>query len=380
MVTPNGDMYTGPRQRPTGAPVVNMPRPQSPMGMLGQGISQFAGGVGGGLLDVGRRMLSPETSPFTGQNLQPYDPWFQPQSLPGQIGRGFVSGFTGGYPEGPVDHEKLSGLEQAFYFGDLVDPSGIAGDILRPLSKAIPEGVLAGGFQGGWFKPKTQKRPGAFRPQGVPYTPVPSEFNPDYWNHLINSKPTDLTADQVRERGAYLLYMDDIEKGITNTSPETYLAMGRGTQSAAGNAAEFVPGGTRMTTLRPGEFTPYPSIEKAIERGTDSPFRENSPTLMLEQSDRFNRIAKELSGDLGEDTQWNTYDWFLEREDYLEMEWGFNPDFFGKGPKEVSGEFDRLAQEFKKDAQKAQKRLIREADRIMDEELKIMERGMGNIK
>ena len=142
MVTPNGDMYTGPRQRPTGAPVVNMPRPQSPMGMLGQGISQFAGGVGGGLLDVGRRMLSPGTSPFTGQNLQPYDPMFQPQSLPGQIGRGFVSGFTGGYPEGPVDHEKLSGLEQAFYFGDLVDPSGIAGDILRPLSKAIPEGTL----------------------------------------------------------------------------------------------------------------------------------------------------------------------------------------------------------------------------------------------
>jgi hypothetical protein len=143
MVTPNGDMYTGPRQRPTGAPVVNMPRPQSPMGMLGQGISQFAGGIGGGLLDVGRRMLSPGTSPFTGQNLQPYDPMFQPQSLPGQIGRGFVSGFTGGYPEGPVDHRKLSGLEQAFYFGDLVDPSGIAGDILRPLSKVIPEGTVA---------------------------------------------------------------------------------------------------------------------------------------------------------------------------------------------------------------------------------------------
>jgi len=326
-------------------------------GPLARGVLDFFGGVGGGILDAGERFFSPGTSPFTGQNLAPYDPRFNPDSLPGQLGRGFVSGMTGDYPGGPIDHQSLSGLDQAMMFGDLVDPSGVGGDILKSTSKMIPEGTLAG-LAGMWGK-------------------RPSIFSPDYWNDLVNSKPTDLTVDQIRERGAYLLHMDDLEKGITNTTPETYLAKGRGTQSSLGDDDKFVPGGTIMTTLRPGEFKPYKSIEEAIRQGISSPSMDRHPDVLLKNSDKFNRIAKELRGDLGEDTQWNTYDWFMDREDYLEMQWGFNPDFFGKGPKEVSVEFDRLAQEFKEDAQTAQNWVTKESDRIMTEELEIMERGMG---
>ncbi len=124
----------------------SVPLPRDPITwpfQFGEQAQQVGQGFAGGVLDVFGRLIGPQTSPFTGSNLQPYSPMFNPESFWGQLGRGVVSGTTGGYPEGPVDHRSLSPVDQALMFSDLVDPSGAAGDVVRAGVRAIPEDTLA---------------------------------------------------------------------------------------------------------------------------------------------------------------------------------------------------------------------------------------------
>jgi hypothetical protein len=322
---------------------------------IGKGVLDFFGGLGGGVADIGRRFVSPETSPFTGQNLQPYNPMFQPESMMGQFGRGIVSGITGGYPEGPIDHRSLSGPEQALMFADLVDPSGVGGDILRPLAKAIPEGALAGGFLGGWFMPKNIKN-----------TKAVSRLE-DMWKHPVFTRDKwapNPSVEEIRTIGAQSLYLDDVTSGIKNTSPQTYMNMGRGNQT----------------------------MEQAIRRATSDPFR-GSPGSLQKQSDEFNRMAIELRGPKNERPtvgttlrMEDTLEWVYEKQDYLEDIFGFNPLLSFSGPvggphgfgdpKAIAKEFDRIAKELKEEAQASQKWIDTRTNQVIDEETKIMERGL----
>lgn len=310
-------------------------------------VVQAAGGVAGGVMDIFGRLLNPQTSPFAGKGDQPYSPMFSPESLWGGLGRGIASGFTGGYPEGPIDHRSLSGPEQALYFADIADPSGVGGDILRPLAKAIPEGALAGGFLGGWFMPKNIKK-----------TKATSRLE-DMWKHPVFTRDKwapNPSVEEIRTIGAQSLYLDDASSGIKNTSPQTYMNMGRGNQT----------------------------MEQAIRRATSDPFR-GSPGSLQKQSDSFNRYAKELRGDLGDEAQFNRYDWYLDRQDTLTDSYDFDPNLFdpdyldargGYEYSQVADEFERISGELKEEAQASQKWIDIRTNQVIDEETKIMERGL----
>ena len=111
--------------------------------MAGQGVTNFFGGLFGGIADTGKRFLQDFLPPYSLEP-QSYEPMFNPEGTAASLGRGFVEGFTGGYGSGPIDHRSLSPLDQSLFFADLVDPSGVGGDIVKPLLKNIPEGTIAG--------------------------------------------------------------------------------------------------------------------------------------------------------------------------------------------------------------------------------------------
>ena len=107
----------------------------------GQGITNFFGGLFGGMADTAKRFALDTITPMEPQS---YEPMFKPQGIASSLGRGVVEGFTGSYGSGPIDHQNLSPLDQSLFFADLVDPSGVGGDIAKPLFKSIPEGTIAG--------------------------------------------------------------------------------------------------------------------------------------------------------------------------------------------------------------------------------------------
>jgi len=107
--------------------------------MAGQGVTDFFGGLFGGIADTAKRFALDVITPGKPQS---YEPMFKPQGIASSLGRGLVEGFTGSYGSGPIDHQNLSPLDQSLFFADLVDPSGVGGDIAKPLIKSIPEGTL----------------------------------------------------------------------------------------------------------------------------------------------------------------------------------------------------------------------------------------------
>lgn len=111
--------------------------PKNPISVLPfqEQAQQVGQGVAGGVLDVFGRLLGPQTSHFMGKGNEPYSPMFNPESFWGQLGRGIVGGYSGGYQEGPIDHMGLSPVDQALMFADLADPSGVGGDVVKAGAK-----------------------------------------------------------------------------------------------------------------------------------------------------------------------------------------------------------------------------------------------------
>jgi len=107
---------------------------------------QFMGGALGGLADVGKRLWDESIStPFSWKEGEQYEPMFNPDSMAGNIGRSFVSGFTAGYPEGPLD--AMSPVETAMTFADVVDPTNVLGDVAKAapaILKSAPSPDLMG--------------------------------------------------------------------------------------------------------------------------------------------------------------------------------------------------------------------------------------------
>ena len=104
---------------------------------------QFIGGALGGIADAGKRFALDTITPM---EPQPYEPMFNPDSMFGDIGRSFVGGFTGGYPEGPLD-EAMSPIETALTFADAVDPTNVLGDVAKAapaILKSAPSPDLMG--------------------------------------------------------------------------------------------------------------------------------------------------------------------------------------------------------------------------------------------
>ena len=145
MVTPKGRMnpqpsgMTGPDESFRVDPS-HFPRPQEPVNPLsGYGRNPFgtalwdtAVGMGKAAGDIGRRFLPPYSDDF--------QPAFQPgpaDPMAQRAGYGLIDAMTMGVPTGPPDFETMTGPDIAMQFADLVDPTGLGGDIAKLSAKVI---------------------------------------------------------------------------------------------------------------------------------------------------------------------------------------------------------------------------------------------------
>ena len=366
MVTPKGRM----NPQPSGMTVPDesfrvdpshFPRPQKPVNPLsGYGRNPFgtalwntAVGAGGAVGDIGRRFFVPGQwqwgKDVAGDPVE-YNPAFQPgpaDPMAQRAGYGLIDAMTMGVPTGPPDFETMTGPDIALQFADLVDPTGLGGDVARLAGKAIPEGTVAGLAWPSWYMRET--RP----PKGINEKTV--DKLEDMWKHPIWTDDRWVRTpepDQIREIGARALHMDDIANDVPNTSVDMYMQQGSGV------------GQTLQMKI------------SQIERGG---FYAN-PKSLTKESDHFNKLAVDMRS--GDDELWGSADYWIEsHEDMLQDYYAI--DMFDdrmepiyRTNEEWAKEFDKLSRELADEAKAAEKRITDDINRIMDEELKIMNRGM----
>ncbi len=165
MVTPKGRM----NPQPSGMTVPDesfrvdpshFPRPQKPVNPLsGYGRNPFgtalwntAVGAGGAVGDIGRRFFVPGQWQWgkdaAGDPVE-YNPAFQPgpaDPMAQRAGYGLIDAMTMGLPTGPPNFETMTGPDIAMQFADLVDPTGLGGDVAKLSAKVIDFDTVAGAF------------------------------------------------------------------------------------------------------------------------------------------------------------------------------------------------------------------------------------------
>ena len=118
----------------------HFPSPQEPVNPLsGYGRNPFgtalwdtAVGMGKAAGDIGRRFLPPYSDDF--------QPAFQPgpaDPMAQRAGYGLIDAMTMGVPTGPPDFETMTGPDIALQMTDLVDPTGLGGDVAKLSAKVI---------------------------------------------------------------------------------------------------------------------------------------------------------------------------------------------------------------------------------------------------
>ncbi len=377
MVTPKGRM----NPQPSGMTVPDesfrvdpshFPRPQEPVNPLsGYGRNPFgtalwntAVGAGGAVGDIGRRFFVPGQWQWgkdaAGDPVE-YNPAFQPgpaDPMAQRAGYGLIDAMTMGLPTGPPDFETMTGPDIALQFADLVDPTGLGGDVARLASKAIPEGTVAGLAWPSWYMRET--RP----PKGINEKTV--DKLEDMWKHPIWTDDRWVRTpepDQIREIGARALHMDDLANDVPNTSVDMYRQQGSGAGQTLQQKIRDIQSWNRISGRDPQQLT--------------------------KESDHFNKLAVDLRS--GDDELMGRADYWIEtHEDDLhdyyridmfedisepgfENQWG-DPIF--RTDEQWAKEFDKLSRKLADDAKAAEKRITDDINRIMDEELKIMNRGM----
>ena len=307
----------------------------------GQAVLDFFGGALGGLADTGKRLAQDLLPPYSLKQ-QSFDPWFNPEGTAATLGRGYVTGTTAGYGEGPWEQQR-SPFDAALTMFDAFDPTNVMGDIAKPLFKSIPESTISAGFLSGWFKPKDIKK---------------STRNnlEDIWKHPIwtdNKWAPNPDPSEIRDIGARALYQDDVVNNIPGTTPQTYMQQGAG----IGQTLE-----QRIAS---------------IGRGGDS------PESLIKKSNRFNRMAADLrSGD--DELMGNVEYWIDNRQDalaeYYDVDiWKENGEEIFRNNEEWAKEFDRISRDLTAESKSVEKWIADKANSIMDEEINIMERGMKEI-
>ena len=124
-------------------------KPKEPVNPLsGYGRNPFgsrlwdtAVGMGKAAGDIGRRFLPPYSDDF--------QPAFQPgpaDPMAQRAGYGLIDAITMGLPTGPPDFETMTGPDIAMQFADLVDPTGLGGDVAKLSAKVIDFDTVAGAF------------------------------------------------------------------------------------------------------------------------------------------------------------------------------------------------------------------------------------------
>ena len=362
MVTPKGPM----NPQPSGMTVPDesfrvdpshFPRPQEPYvpsssfpSRGGVFTGNFLKGAGGAVADIGRSFFDP-TSWRWGE--EQYNPAFQPDqsdSMAQRAGYGLIDAMTMGMPTGAPDFESMTDADIALQMTDLADPSGILGDVARIGVKAIPEGTVAGLAWPSWYMRETKP------PKGI----NKKTFNKleDMWKHKIWTDDKWVRKPQpaeIREIGARALYMDDIANDVPNTSVDMYMQQGSGT------------GQTLQMKI------------SQIERGGFG----GNPKSLTKESDHFNKLAVDIQS--GDDELFGSADYWIEsHEDMLQDYYAI--DMFDdrmepiyRTNEEWAKEFNKLSRELADDAKTAEKRITDNINRIMDEELKIMDRGMKEV-
>ena len=143
----NQDIYTVKPKEPVNPDFMythpNLQKQVEDYSALAPMYGNFLKGAGGAVADIGRSFFDP-TSWRWGE--EQYNPAFQPDqsdSMAQRAGYELISGMTAGMPEGPPDFQKMSDFDMAMHLTDVVDPSGLGGDVARLVGKSIPEGTLA---------------------------------------------------------------------------------------------------------------------------------------------------------------------------------------------------------------------------------------------
>ena len=370
MVTPKGRM----NPQPSGMTVPDesfrvdpshFPRPQEPYvpsssfpSRGGVFTGNFLKGAGGAVADIGRSFFDP-TSWRWGE--EQYNPAFQPgpaDPMAQRAGYGLIDAMTMGMPTGAPDFETMTGPDIAMQFADLVDPTGLGGDVARLAGKAIPESTVAGLAWPSWYMRET--RP----PKGINEKTV--DKLEDMWKHPIWTDDRWVRTpepDQIREIGARALHMDDLANDVPNTSVDMYMQQGSGAGKTLQQKIRDIQSWNRISGRDPQQLT--------------------------KESDHFNKLAVDLRS--GDDELMGRADYWIEtHEDDLhdyyridmfedisepgfENQWG-DPIF--RTDEQWAKEFDKLSRKLADDAKAAEKRITDDINRIMDEELKIMNRGM----
>ena len=165
MVTPKGRM----NPQPSGMTVPDesfrvdpshFPRPQEPVNPLsGYGRNPFgtalwntAIGMGKATGDIGRSFFDP-TSWRWGKDERgdpvEYNPAFQPgpdDPMAQRAGYGLIDAMAVGLPTGAPDFESMTDLDAAMQVFDVVDPSGLGGDVAKLSVKVIDFDTVASAF------------------------------------------------------------------------------------------------------------------------------------------------------------------------------------------------------------------------------------------
>ena len=223
-------------------------------------------------------------------------------------------------------------------------------DVASFAGKAIPEGTVAGLAWPSWYMRETKP------PKGV----NKKTFNKleDMWKHEIWTDDKWVRKPQpaeIREIGARALYMDDIANDVPNTSVDMYMQQGSG----AGQTLQM-----KISQIERGGFG-------------------GNPKSLTKESDHFNKLAVDIQS--GDDELWGSADYWIEsHEDMLQDYYAI--DMFDdrmepiyRTNEEWAKEFNKLSRELADDAKAAEKRITDNINKIMDEELKIMDRGMKEV-
>jgi len=346
--------FVGPPDFPI--PQTNIQKQVEDYSALAPMYGNFLKGAGGAVADIGRSFFDP-TSWRWGKDERgdpvEYNPAFQPgptDPMAQRAGYGLIDAMAVGLPTGAPDFESMTDLDAAMQVFDVYDPSGLGGDVAKLGVKAIPEGALAGFAWPSWYM--GSKLP----PKGV----KKKTFNKleDMWKHKIwtddrwapNPKP-----DEIRDIGARALHMDDLANDVPNTSVDMYMQQGSG----AGQTLQM-----KISQIERGGFG-------------------GNPKSLTKESDHFNKLAVDIQS--GDDELFGSADYWIEsHEDMLQDSYGI--DMFDdrmepiyRTNEEWAKEFNKLSRELAHDAKTAEKRITDNINRIMDEELKIMDRGMKEV-
>ena len=230
---------------------------------------------------------------------------------------------------------KIGAAFDFFPFGGAVPKLGLKA--APSIAKQIPDALAAaGGFMSGWNMPKKKVTQATRRLE-------------DIWSHPLwtRGKVEDVPdVEEIRKIGGEAMWLDNLD--------DSFVPFNRRPDFGRGN---------------------FPTAQARI----DSINASNNPTTLLKQSDRFNQTASEIIGDLGQDKSDDAYEWLWDRLDQLEELYDFNGDLLrsGKGSdSQIAAELRRISDMLKDESTAKGKFAAERIQRVLDEELSLMERGM----